>query len=267
MEAPVFLHPSQLLAAPQHPFTRNPRSPQHPSTRNPRSPHQAPPNGASRSTRGARLAPLRTWARPAHADARIVVAVALLGASAAFAALTGSAHAALISTGACDEAPLSEPFASYGDTNLYELVPQGDFSVAPSQWTLGGGAYRSESAAAGGQGTPGAHSLTLPAGATAQSPYVCVNASYPTFRLFARNAAGGLATLSAAVVYRTVLGPVALPLGLVAPGVSWQPTPPLLTASLVAAALSGGTAQAALRFTALTGSAQIDDVYIDPRMR
>lgn len=30
--------------------------------------------------------------------------------------------------------------------------------------------------------------------------------------------------------------------------------------------LSGGTAQVALRFTELTGSSQIDDVYVDPRM-
>lgn len=30
--------------------------------------------------------------------------------------------------------------------------------------------------------------------------------------------------------------------------------------------MNGGTAQLALRFTALSGGSQIDDVYFDPRM-
>jgi hypothetical protein len=93
-----------------------------------------------------------------------------------------------------------------------------------------------------------------------------VNASYPTFRFFVRNG-GLLSTLAVEVVYKTALGPVALPLGVVALSGSWQPTLPMLTGSVVAGLLSGGTAQAALRFTALTGPSQIDDVYIDPRMR
>jgi hypothetical protein len=95
---------------------------------------------------------------------------------------------------------------------------------------------------------------------------VCVNASYPTFRLFARNG-GLLSTVLVQVVYKTLLGPVGLPLGTIALSGAWQPTLPMLTGSLVGALLSGGTAQAALRFTALTGSSRIDDVFVDPRMR
>jgi hypothetical protein len=41
----------------------------------------------------------------------------------------------------------------------------------------------------------------------------------------------------------------------------------MLTGSVVGGLLSGGTAQVALRFTALTGRSEIDDIYIDPRMR
>jgi hypothetical protein len=40
----------------------------------------------------------------------------------------------------------------------------------------------------------------------------------------------------------------------------------MLTASAVPGALTGGTAQVALRFTALLGASQIDDVFVDPRM-
>jgi hypothetical protein len=178
-----------------------------------------------------------------------------------------SAQAALLSTGQCEAAALTQPFAAWGDTSTYELAPQGDFENAPSQWTLSGGAYRaSGSEPFGATGAVGKYALALPAGASAQSPYMCVNASYPTFRFFARNA-GVLSTLAVQVVYKTPLGTIALPLGAVALSGTWQPTQPMLTGSVVAGLLSGGTAQLALRFTALTGSSEIDDVYIDPRMR
>jgi hypothetical protein len=139
--------------------------------------------------------------------------------------------------------------------------------VQLSGWTLsGGGARVAGSEPYGATGVVGSSSLALSAGASAQSPYVCVNASYPTFRFFARND-GLLSTVLVQVVYKTALGPVALPLGTVALSGQWQPTLPMLTGSVVGGLLSGGTAQAALRFTALTGSSRIDDVFVDPRMR
>ncbi len=178
-----------------------------------------------------------------------------------------SAQAALVSTGACDEAALTQPFSRWGDTSTYELVSQGDFESSPSQWTLSGGAARtSGSETYGATGTVGKYSLALPTGASAQSPYTCANASYPTFRFFARNG-GVLSTVAVAVLYKTPLGTIALPLGVVALSGSWQPSLPMLTGSVVAGLLSGGTAQLSLRFTALTGSSEIDDVFIDPRMR
>jgi hypothetical protein len=69
------------------------------------------------------------------------------------------------------------------------------------------------------------------------------------------------------LIYRTALGSVSLPLGVVVPGSQWQPTLPMLTGSVVGGLLSGGTADVALRFTALTGSSDIDDIFIDPRMK
>jgi hypothetical protein len=177
------------------------------------------------------------------------------------------AGAALVSTGACNEAALSQPFARWGDTSTYELAPGGDFEGSLSGWTLSGGATRvAGSEPFGATGSVGSYSLALAAGASAQSPYVCVNASYPTFRFFARNS-GLLSTVLVQVVYKTALGTLALPLGTVALSGQWQPTLPMLTGSVAAGLITGGTAQAALRFTALTGSSQIDDVFVDPRMR
>jgi hypothetical protein len=212
---------------------------------------------------------LRTLAGPRRLSlygASLGPALALVGVlvGACFAA---PAQAALISTGACNEASLSQPFLRWGDSSYYELVPGGNFEGSLSGWTLSGGAERvAGSEPYGVTGSVGAYSMALPTGASAQSPFTCVDAGYPTFRFFARN--DSLAsTVLVQVVYKTVLGSVALPLGVVALSGDWQPTLPMLTGSVVTGLLSGGTAQAALRFTALTGSSEIDDVFVDPRMK
>jgi hypothetical protein len=195
----------------------------------------------------------------------LVAVLALVGVLvAAFAA--APARAALVNLGACGEAPLSQPFLRWGDASSYELVAGGDFEGSLAGWTLSGGAGRvagSEPYAA--SGSLGAYSLSLPAGASAQSPYTCVDAAYPTFRFFAHDDGLGASVL-VQVVYETVLGQTVLPLGVVTLSGKWQPTLPMLTGSVVTGALSGGTAEVALRFTALLGASQIDDVFIDPRM-
>jgi hypothetical protein len=178
---------------------------------------------------------------------------------------TGAASAALISSGACPSTSLSKPFAAWGDSSSYEAVPGGSFEGSLAGWSLSGGAARvagSEPFAA--TGTLGGSSLLLPAGASAQSPPVCVDAAHPTFRFFARNRAL-LAAVAVQVVYATPLGTVALPLGAAALSPSWGPTLPMLTGSIAGGLLSGGTAQLSLRFTAVLGASQIDDVFVDPR--
>jgi hypothetical protein len=178
---------------------------------------------------------------------------------------TAAADAALINTGTCPATNLSHPFAAWGDSSSYEAVPGGSFEGSLAGWSLSGGAARaSGSEPYAVTGTAGQSSLLLPAGASAQSPPVCVDASHPTFRFFARNNSL-LATVAVQVVYPTLLGPVALPLGAAALSSTWRPTLPMLTGSLVGALLNGGTTQLSLRFTALLGASQIDDVYVDPR--
>jgi hypothetical protein len=180
---------------------------------------------------------------------------------------SSSANAALISTGACDNSTLSQPFVQWGDQSTYKMIPGGDFEGSLSGWTLSGGAQRvAGSEPYGVTGTVGAYSLDLPAGASVTSPFTCANASDPIFRFFAKNN-GLLSTVSVLVIYKTALGQIALPLGVSALSASWNPSLPLLTGSVVGGLLSGGTTQIALRFTALTGNSQIDDVFVDPRMR
>jgi hypothetical protein len=70
----------------------------------------------------------------------------------------------------------------------------------------------------------------------------------------------------AVVSKRPLLGQVAVPVGTVALSPNWSPSLPMLTASVVTGLLNGGTTTMAVRFTAVTGSSQIDDVYVDPHM-
>jgi hypothetical protein len=194
-------------------------------------------------------------------------ALASIVAAAAAMFVAAPAQAALISTGACNEAALSQPFARWGETTEYELVPGGHFEGSLAGWTVQGKA----GLAAGGEpygvtGSVSSDSLALGTLASAQSPFFCVNASYPTFRFFARNSSL-LSTLLVQVVDETPLGPVTLPVGVVALGGQWEPTAAMLTGSAVEGLLSGGTAQIALRFTEVLGESRIDDVFVDPRMR
>jgi hypothetical protein len=178
---------------------------------------------------------------------------------------TAPAGAALINSGTCPATTLSHPFAAWGDSSSYEAVPGGNFEGSLAGWSLTGGAARTTgSEPYGVTGTVGQSSLLLPAGATAQSPPVCVDASDPTFRFFVRNNSL-LSSVAVQVVYPTLLGPVALPLGAATLSPTWRPTLPMLTGSLAGALLNGGTTKLSLRFTALLGSSQIDDVFVDPR--
>jgi hypothetical protein len=206
----------------------------------------------------------RTPRRSPHANRLSMLAVtALVG----LATLPATASAALIETGACDGATLTQPFKQWGDSAPYKLVSGGSFENGAPGWTLSGGAaVVSGSEPFGATGSVGSHSLYLPAGASAESPATCVNAAYPTFRLFARNS-GLLSTLLAQVVYNDpILGRVGLPVGTIALGTSWKPTLPMLTTSAIQAVLKNGEAQVSLRFSSLTGSTTIDDVFVDPRL-
>jgi hypothetical protein len=177
------------------------------------------------------------------------------GVTGAVALSASAAQADPINLDNCNGAALSRPFAPWADPSSYELAPGGDFESR--DWSLTGRA-----AVAGGSepfvatGALGASSLSLPAGASAQSPPTCVDAAYPTIRFFA----SGTGSMAVGVVYDGVYVPagVAVVLG------GWQPTPLMLTSSALPAAVAGGTTEVSLVLTTLTGNLRVDDVFIDP---
>jgi hypothetical protein len=190
--------------------------------------------------------------------ASVALSTAAVGAFAA-----SQAQAGVVSLAACDSSPLSQPFLPWADSSQYKLVPAGDFEGPLTGWSLNGASVVAGSEPDGVTGAVGASSLSLPAGASAQSATTCVDAAYPTLRFFARSDRPG-SLLAVSVVYQTLLGPTAVPVGLVTLNGSWAPTLPMTTASAVGGLLTNGTAPLAIRFNEVTGTSQIDDVFVDP---
>lgn len=158
----------------------------------------------------------------------------------------------------CSDRVLSQPFAAWNDTAFYFLVPGGTFETGASGWSLSGGA----SVTSGGNSFLSSGSaLALPAGASAVTPSVCVDVASPTLRGFVNSSQGTVAV-------SVIVAGIGVPVGVVLPRGSWQPTPVMLfltnTLGLVSAS---GTTAVSFRFTAVGGSARLDDIYIDPYRR
>ena len=99
---------------------------------------------------------------------------------------------------------------------------------------------------------------------------MCIDGSYPHFRLFARNAGRLGSTLKAEVLFLTTKGDVkATASGDVrAADASWFPTNSLRIGVAFNPAVAAGAAPVAFRFTAgKDADWQIDDVYVDPYAR
>src|SRR5689334_16855627 len=98
----------------------------------------------------------------------MVGSFSIIGAIGAVALPVSSADASIVNLSACNLSPLSQPFTRWLDPAWYELAPGGDFES--TGWQLYGGARRvagSDPFAA--TGTTGSWSLSLPAGASAES--------------------------------------------------------------------------------------------------
>jgi hypothetical protein len=200
---------------------------------------------------------------------RVIIAVAL---SVPFMVLPASASAALVETGACDDAELTQPFAPWGDNAHYKLAPGGDIEGDLAGWQLRNGARTvADSNTHNATGERGNASLYIPAGGSVTTPASCVNVDYPTFRFFSKSSGGLLGLLPALKVellYRDqVLGILPIPIGVGLPSSGWKPSMRMLTASAVGGVTGGGEAQLAYRFTSLLGKWYIDDVFVDPVRR
>jgi hypothetical protein len=210
----------------------------------------------------------RQLLRRAQLTAAIAASLSIASLTIASAQAATKSAAPITASTPCGTVSLSQPFVPWGDAKYFWLAPGGDFEGPLAGWTLSGGATK----AAGSEpfaatGTLGAASLLLPAGASVQTPFMCVDGADTYFRFFARNNSPS-STLTVSVVYTLAGIQTPFVVGIISGDSTWTPSPALHTAGKIASKLSGtGTAQMAIRFTASGGASQIDDVFVDPRLK
>lgn len=163
-------------------------------------------------------------------------------------------------------APTYKAFAAWNDPADYRLTPGGDFESGGAGWVLAGGA----AVVSGGSpfaptGTKGASALSLPAGASATSPVVCMQPGSPVARFFAVTEGGG-SSASLRVELLDASGD-AKSAGNIPALASWDATRRFSVAQgRVLAAGRSGTAALRVRLIAESGATwRVDDVFVDPR--
>jgi len=166
----------------------------------------------------------------------------------------GSARATIGPVANCEPSASTEPFTALGDPTAYELIPGGDFPGTLGAWTVDDGAALTSSG--------GKYLLSLPARSIATSPPACVNVIHPTVRFYAQTSTPG-ATIEVSAVLGRRAGTVAIPLGEVTPSADLAPSRQLLVRVPLFSAVNGGVLLG-LRFEARGGTAEIDNVYVDP---
>ena len=191
--------------------------------------------------------------------ASAVLALGLVGGAIVLAVGTAPASAGLGLT--CPSAT-STPFASWKDYANYAFAPDGGFESGGSGWSLSGGAR-----AVSGNESYYVHSRTdktsmsLPKGASATSPGMCISLLSSKMRFLVRGDAGS--SVKVQVVYRGLLSSVLgiFDGGTISAGGTWKPSPAL---GMLGGVLPLLTTSVSFRFTAVNGAAAIDDVYLDP---
>jgi len=190
----------------------------------------------------------------------------ITGLLAVLASLAIPANAGLIGTGPasyCDTVSMTV-FKPWADTSNYMLTPGGSFEGSTTNWKLTGGAklvYGNEPYFIHSRSDTG--SLSMPAGSSATTPTMCFAAGDWHMRFLSRSSTSS-SSVRVAVTVNSLLGLVSiLDGGTVSSNGTWKPSPKV---SLLLTNVGGllTTKAISLRFTATTGTTQIDDVYLDP---
>ena len=164
---------------------------------------------------------------------------------------------------------LSKPFSQWSDGADYALAPGGDFERGAAGWALTRASVVTDNQPFA-IGTSGSSALRLAAGASVTSAPMCIDSSYPHFRLFARNLGKAKSPLRAEVLFLNAKGDVKSTASgqVVATNTAWFPTNSLKIGVVFDAAVADGAAPVAFRSTAGSDAEwRIDDLYVDPYAR
>jgi hypothetical protein len=199
------------------------------------------------------------------------IAVVAFGLVVATAAPAQAKHAIANPYDCTPDPTLTQPFAPFGDLGLYTPVANQGFEAGDASWTLAGGA-----AVVDGNepwqiaGPDDSHALDLPAGSSATTAPICIDETFPHFRLFARNAGSAKRSLEIDVLYYDTRGRLlsTKPYGYEAATDEWAATPPIAI-DVWDKSPTGAAAPVAFRFTpkGKKGHYVIDDVFVDPYAR
>jgi hypothetical protein len=185
----------------------------------------------------------------------------LLALTAGVVALAFTAAPASAGLGlACPDAT-ARPFTPWSDYANYAFSPNGGFESGASGWSLSGGNVVSGNEPFYLHGSADKYSLSLPAGASATSPGMCISLLSGKMRFVAKGDPG--AKVKVQIVYRGLLSSV---LGILDGGTysvnqSWSPSTQV---EMLGGVLPLLTSSVSFRFTAVGGNVSIDDVYLDP---
>jgi hypothetical protein len=161
-------------------------------------------------------------------------------------------------------------FSPWNDDSNYALTPDGGFEGGAAGWTLDGATVTEGNERFQVGGADDHQSLSLPARSSATSPSVCVSKGSDEFRLFARTSGERWSRLMVEVLYTTPRGrQLTVEVDALRGGEDWAPTHTLnSTLGRLLDGVDANTASVQLRFTPVgPGDWQIDDLYVDPRLR
>jgi hypothetical protein len=191
-----------------------------------------------------------------RAGTLIVSGLALTAMAMAFGAAPASAGLGL----ACPS-PTTTPFAPWADYANYAFSPDGGFEGGGSGWSLNAARVVSGNESFYIHSTADRRSLSLPEGASATSPIMCISLLSGKMRFVSAGEEG--AKVRVQIIYRGLLSSV---LGILDGGTysasgGWKPSPEIGMLGGVLPLLTTGVQ---FRFTAVGGDVALDDVYLDP---
>jgi hypothetical protein len=199
-----------------------------------------------------------------HTIAGTAVLAAIASLAVAGPAVAAPAGAATSMASPCSSPPTSQVFRPWGDLNDYFLAHGGDFE-STGGWRLNGGARLvGGSEPFNATGKAGKTSLSLPTGATAVSPPMCMTPDHPTLRFFQKAVQGRAASLRLEALVGKPSTQV-IGLGAANGTTAWAPSPVLSSGVSNLPVDASGRVTLQFRFTADYGTWQVDDLFVDPR--
>jgi hypothetical protein len=177
------------------------------------------------------------------------------------AALAASAAPASAGLGLACPSTTGQPFVQWGDNANYAYAPNGGFESGATGWTLSGGTVVIGNEPFYLHSTSDRSSLSLPSGASATSPPMCISLFSGKMRFVARGTAGSKVKVQ--ILYQGVVSSLLgiLDGGTYTVGTAWSPSPQV---AMLGGELPLLTSSVSFRFTAIGGTVSIDDVYLDP---